>query len=234
MMGFAHATAELGMRAGKTGIAGKFKQMKANYLLKLAVLAGTGVFLAASPAAVAQVYNFSFVGAGGMDATGTITTAGGVATGGSIFVTGVPVEASPSTLVTASGDLLTAGGDVRNHDGDVITYDTVANPLSDPVFDSTGVAFGSDFFGYDGGTPEYNTIINIWGNSPGSYSMFVGQAQLDGNGNVIGDAQWVYTQDNGSLTLTPAPEPSVLTNTVFLGGLTAGFMAIRRRRAAAK
>lgn len=196
------------------------------------IAVAAGLMLAASgQSAVAQIYNFTFLG-GGMNATGTIDIVSGVATSGSINVTGVPLEANPSMFTTASGDLLTLGGDVRNHDGDVITYDTVANAGNDPVFDSTGIAFGSDFFGYDGGTPEYNTIINIWGNSPGSYSMFVGEAQLDGSGNVIGDPQWVYTTGNGSLTLTtPTPEPSTVA-LIMLGALT-GFAVIRRRRATA-
>ena len=117
-----------------------------------------------------------------------------------------PSKRPPHTpLTTAVGDLLTAGGDVRNQDGDVITYDTVANPLSDPIFDGTGVCFASGFYGYDGGTPEYNALINIWGNGPGSYGMFIGEANVDGNGNVIGDAQWVYVYDEtGTMTVTPS------------------------------
>ncbi len=190
------------------------------------------MLIGSSQAAVAQVYNFTFNG-GGMNATGTIDIVSGVATSGSINVTGVPLEADPSMLTTASGDLLTLGGDVRNHDGDVITYDTVANAANDPVFDNTGVAFASGFYGYDGGTPEYNAIINLWGNSPGSYSLFVAEAQLDGSGNVIGDPQWVYAQSNGSLTLTtPTPEPSTV-GLITLGALMVGFVAIRRRRATA-
>jgi len=180
----------------------------------------TLLLIALAQAAVAQTYNFTFTGNDGIDATGTISILGGVAQSGSIYVTGVPLEANPSMFTTAAGDLLTAGGDVRNHDGDVITYDTVANALNNPIFDNTGVAFGSGYYGMDGGTPEYNTIINLWGNSPGSYGMFIGEANVDGNGNVIGDAQWVYVYDEpGTLTLTPVPEPT--TAGCFLLGLGA-------------
>ena len=126
------------------------------------------------------------------------------------------------------GDLLTAGGDVRNHNGDVVTYDTVANALNDPVFDGTGVAFASGFYGYDGGTPEYNALINIWGNGAGSYGMFIGEANVDGNGNVIGDAGWVYVyNETGTLTLTPVPEPATLA----LAGLSGlSLLLVRRQR----
>ena len=140
------------------------------------------MLLASAPAAVAQIYTFTFTGNDGIDASGTIDIVGGVAqSDSSINVINVPLEASTSApLTTASGNLLTAGGDVRNHDGDVITYDTVVNPLNDPIFDNTGVCFASGFYGYDGGTPEYNALINIWGNGPGSYGMFIGEANPAG------------------------------------------------------
>jgi hypothetical protein len=173
------------------------------------------VLLASAPAVADQIYNFTFTGNDGIDATGTISIVGGVAQSGSISVINVPLEAPPHTpLTTAAGDFLTAGGDVRNHDGDVVTYDTVVNPLNDPVFDSIGVAFASGFYGTDGGTPEYNTLINLWGNSPGSYGMFIGEANpadLEPDGTLIPgrDAQWVYVyNESGTLTLTPVPEPS--------------------------
>ncbi|HEX3624807.1 MAG TPA: hypothetical protein VGN23_14925 [Verrucomicrobiae bacterium] len=209
--------------------------MKTTSLLTLPVFAGAILLLAPTPRAVAavQFYDFTFTGNDGIDATGTIGIDGGVAVSGSITVTGVPLEATPSTLVTASGALLTPDGDVRNHDGDVVTYDTVVNPSNDPIFDSTGVAFGSGYFGTDGGTPEDNTLINIWGNSPGSYGMFIGEANVDANGNVIGDPQWVYVYDEpGTLTLASIPESAKWTNSALLGALMSGSLAIRRRRAA--
>jgi hypothetical protein len=179
--------------------------------------------LASSATASTITYNFTFTGSGGMDATGTISISNGVAQSGSINVTGVPVEASPLTLISAAGFLLPASGstDARNHDGDVITYDNIVNVANDPVVDGNGLGFGSGQYGAN----SYNTLINLWGNSPGSYALFVGEAQVDGNGNVVGDAQYVYHWENGSLTLTPTPEPATLSLLV-LGGLA----MLRRRR----
>ena len=58
--------------------------------------------LCMATAAVADMYNFTFTGNNGMDATGTITILGGVAQSGSINVTGVPIEAFPYTLINAA------------------------------------------------------------------------------------------------------------------------------------
>jgi hypothetical protein len=203
-----------------------FEKSTMNFFSRIGTVAVL-MLLASAPAAVADIYNFMFTSSG-MNATGTIDIVGGVAQSGSIYVTGVPLEANPSMFTTAAGDLLTAGGDVRDHDGDVITYDTVANPSNDPIFDSQyGVAFGSGYYGSDGGTPEYNTVINLWGNSPGSYGLFVGEAELDGNGNVVGNPEYVYAIQNGSLTLTPVPEPGTL---VLLGMGGFGLLAYAWRR----
>jgi hypothetical protein len=79
---------------------------------------------------------------------------------------------------------------------------------------------------------HYNTLINLWGNSPGSYTLFVAEANVDGNGNVIGDAQYVYHAESGSLSLTSVPIPEPSTAALVLCALTAGFVAIRRRAAA--
>ena len=181
-------------------------------LLTLVVLAGTGMLLASSPAAVAavQTYDFTFTGGSGMDATGTISVNNGIAQSGSINVTGVPLEATPTTLINASGALIpdpAAPGSLTllNHDGDNIIIDNVVNIGSDPVLTGNGLGFAS---GQYQDSVHFNTLINIWGNSPGSYTLFVAEAQLDANGNVIGDPQWVYAADNGSLTLTAAPEPA--------------------------
>jgi hypothetical protein len=210
--------------------------MRTTDFVTLAISAGAAMLLASTPTAVAalQTYDFVFT-SGGMDATGTITVDNGAAVSGSINVTGVPLEASPTTLISAAGLLLPASGatDARNHDGDVITYDNVVNPGSNPILSGNGLGFGSGQYGAN----NYNLLINLWGNSPDSYTLFIGEAQLDGNGNVIGDPQWVYALNNGSLTLTVAvPEPTTWTSPMVLVALavcSAGPVAFRRRRAVA-
>lgn len=210
--------------------------------MKLSVVATAGLALLLSgTAAVAQTYDFTFTGNNGMDATGTFDIVGGVVqSDSSISVINVPLEAGSPPYTTASGNFLTAGGDVRDFDGDVITYDTVVNPLSNPIFDSTGVTFASSIINgnissapaaSDGGTPVYDTLINIWGNGPGSYTMFVGEANpadLNPDGTLIAgrDAQWVYVYgESGTMNITPVPEPA--TAGCLLLGL--GVFALTRR-----
>jgi len=193
------------------------------------------MLVASATAAMAQTYNFTFTGNSGIDASGTLTFLGGNVQSGFINVINVPLEANPSITTTATGNFLTAGGDVRDLDGDVVTYDTFANSSGNPIFDGTGVAFASGPAGSDGGTPVYDTVINIWGNSPGSYGMFIGEANpadLEPDGTLIPgrDAQWVYVYDetgNTTLTLVPIPEPTTLS--LLSAGLL-GLLAIRRRK----
>jgi hypothetical protein len=192
--------------------------------------------IAVAPAAVAQTYNFTFTGNSGMDASGTIFVASGVALSGSINVINVPFESFPGTT-NASGDLVPDPASpspltLVNHDGDDAIIDNIVfpgAPPTDQVLDDDGLGFAS---GPYQDSVHFNTLINLWGNSPSSYTLFVAEAQLDGSGNVIGDPQWVYVLEDGSLTLTAVPEPS--TNAlVILGALTVGFALIRRRRAVA-
>lgn len=191
-------------------------------ILPFTLLVGTGMLFASSPAATAALdtpgwtysnndpsppitYDFTFT-SGGMDAAGTIIVENGVAQVGSVNVTGVPIEASPNTLISASGSLLPANGVTTDidHDGDDIIFDNLVT-MSDPILDGDGLGFGS---GQYQDSSHYNTLINLWGNSPGSYELFVAEADLDANGNVIGDPQWVYAESVGSLTLIAIPEPA--------------------------
>ena len=190
------------------------------------------MLLASAPAAFAQTYDFTFT-SGGMDATGTITVVGGVAQSGSINVTGIPIEADPSMLISASGALLPGSGAAQNHNGDNLPYDNLVNFANNPILTGNGIDFVSGQYG----PTHYNTLIGLWGGDvngnpvPNEYTLFVGEAELDGNGNVIpGENEYVYTDNSGSLTLTTVPEPS--TDALILGALAAGFVAMRRRVAA--
>ena len=175
--------------------------------ITMAILAGTGMLLASSSAANAAVeYNFTFTGNNGMDATGTIFVDSGVVQSGSINVTGAPVEANPSMLVNSSGVLLPGSGSAQNQNGDNLPYDNLINFGNDPILTANGMDFAS---GQYSGT-HYHTLIGLWGGdvngnpSPGLYTLFVGEALLDGNGNVL-VSEYVYDAESGSLVVAPEP-----------------------------
>ncbi len=189
------------------------------------------MLIASAPAAADPIYNFTFTSSGGMDATGTITVGGGLAEIGSIDVTGVPVEASPSTLISVTAPLLPGSGgveNVENHNGDVVTYDNLVDFSNDPILDGNGLGFGSGQYG----PTHYNTLVglnggDVYGNlSPGLYTLFVGEAQLNLDGSVA-VPEYVYYYDSGSLTITSVPEPATYA---LFGVLAVGFLATRRRQ----
>jgi hypothetical protein len=189
------------------------------------------MLIASAPAAADPIYNFTFTSSGGMDATGTITVGGGLAEIGSIDVTGVPVEASPSTLISVTAPLLPGSGgveNVENHNGDVVTYDYLVDFSNDPILDGNGLGFGSGQYG----PTHYNTLVglnggDVYGNlSPGLYTLFVGEAQLNLDGSVA-VPEYVYYYDSGSLTITSVPEPATYA---LFGVLAVGCLAMRRRR----
>jgi hypothetical protein len=191
------------------------------------------ILIASAPAAADVIYDFTFTSGGGMDATGTISVnpITGLADSGSINVTGIPVEASPMTLLTATAPLLPGSGGVENvtdHNGDVVTYDNLVDFADNPILDGNGLGFGSGQYG----PTQYNTLIglnggDIYGNlSPGLYTLFVGEAQLNPNGSVA-VPEYVYSYDSGSLTVTPVPEPATYA---LFGVLAVGCLAMRRPR----
>jgi hypothetical protein len=131
-------------------------------------------------------------------------------------ITGIPIEhpvaGDPTALTLTGVPLLPASGvtDAENHNGDVITYDNVVNVAQDPILNGNGLGFGSGQYG----PTHYNTLINLWGNSPGSYTLFVGEAGVHYGGTY--DAEYVYASDTGSLTITPVPD----------GGLTIAMLGM--------
>ncbi|HTQ30863.1 MAG TPA: PEP-CTERM sorting domain-containing protein [Opitutaceae bacterium] len=191
----------------------------------------TGLLLLVfASSAHAQIFNFTFTSSG-MNATGMIDVVSGVAQSGTINVTGVPVEADPSMLITAAGSLLPGSGAVENHNGDVLTYDNLVSFSSDPILTGNGLVFVAGQYG----PTHYNTLIGLnggdaYGNlSPGEYTLFVGEALLDGSGNVIAP-EYVYHWDTafGSLSLTAIPEPAAYAAVFGLAALV--FVVIRRRK----
>ncbi|HEY1791084.1 MAG TPA: hypothetical protein VGJ73_23245 [Verrucomicrobiae bacterium] len=221
--------------------------MKSLYIFKLARLAGCLTLLSWAPAALAaidpltvqdpplvpgiQTYAFDFSGGDGVQAAGTITVDNGVAQSGSISVTGVPTEANSSILINAAGPLIPDSGapnseTLIDHDGDDIIIDDMVYGGSDPILDGDGLGFAS---GQYQDSVHYETLINLWGNSPGSYTLFVAEAQLDSNGNVIGDPQYVYNLSGGSIIFSPVPEPVTFAASAGLGAF--GMCLLRRRLA---
>ncbi len=140
---------------------------------------------------------------------GSFSLLDGVATSGSINVTNVPVEADPSTLLTASGLLIPGSGTATDLNGDVAAFDNLVDLSSTPILDGNGLAFGSGQYSSNG----YTTLIGLNGGNiygvipPYGYTLFVGIGIPDGN------HEYVYTSSyTGTLTVTPdtsaAPEPS--------------------------
>jgi hypothetical protein len=222
--------------------------MKTHYISKLAILAGCLALLSQAPAALAalvpitvqdppmlpgiQTYDFEFSGSGGVQAAGTITVDNGVAQTGSISVTGVPTEANSTILINAAGPLIPDSDSPNaetlvDHDGDDIIFDDLVYGGTDPILDGDGLGFAS---GQYQDSQHYNVLINLWGNSPGSYTLFVAEAQVDSNGNVIGDPQYVYNSSNGSLIFSTAPEPATFAALAGLGALGTCFLPRRSTR----
>ncbi len=174
------------------------------------------------PAALAQTvtyYDFTFTDTSNslVSATGSFSfdTSDGLATVGSVTVSG-PSGYLNGTLSLAAlqnpvGQLTT----VRNVAGDDIIFDNLVYPNSNPVFDSVG---GLGFVSSTDNNPDY--MVNIWGNSPGSYTL--AEVGNDGQGRV-----YVYG-DAGTLTLTQIPEPSAYA--AMLGLATLGLASLRRFR----
>jgi hypothetical protein len=141
----------------------------------------------------AQWYNITFNGSG-YAANGQIDVAGGLATSGYL-------------TVTAGNDLgtyylATGGPSVRVGGGTDLIYDNVVNPSADPFLDGDGLAFALN------NATSSNPGFNLWGNSPGSYSLF------DASNTEYFDA-------GGTATITPGPVPEPTTAGCFLLGLGA-------------
>ena len=157
---------------------------KMRSLLKwnLVVLA-LAVGLTCGTGALADTFSFTYV-SGGVTASGTLTgtsIGGGVydITSGTVTLTGAPISGSGSLVLNPN-----APGTYNAYvgGGTILTYDNLLFQGSNPPIDSNGLLF--DIGGID---------VNIWGNGPGSFTLFEGN--------------YIFS-DSGSLTV---PEPSVLS-----------------------
>lgn len=142
----------------------------------------------------AQLYDIAFTG-GSSAANGQIDVVGGIATAGYLDVT-AGANQGTYNLVSLTSLLITGGTpsvpSIRFTDGTDEIFDNAVNVNSDPFLTGNGLEFANDHL----------IGFNLWGNSPGSYTLF----------DVSGppDTQ-VYFSDNGTATITPVPEPASAT-----------------------
>ena len=138
-------------------------------------------------------------------------------------------------MINAAGSLLPGSGSAQNHNGDNLPYDNIVNFANNPILTGNGMDFVSGQYG----PTHYNTLIGLWGGdvngnpSPGLYTLFVGEALLDGNGNVL-VSEYVYSASSGSLSLTLAavPEPATYGTLAGASLLLVSFGSQLRRKKA--
>ena len=139
--------------------------------------------------AQAQTFDISFNGSTST-AIGQITVVGGIATSGYLDVT-AGANLGTYNLVSLTSPLINGTPGIgtqtlRIGGANDQIFDDVVNTSSNPFLTGNGLEFAN------------STAVgfNLWGNGPGSYSLF--------------DADNVYIIDGGAATLTPAaaPEPS--------------------------
>ena len=152
----------------------------------------------------AQMYDIIFTG-GSSAANGQIDVVGGFATSGYLDVT-AGANQGTYNLVSLTSPLITGGTpsvpSVRFTDGTDLIFDNAVNVSSDPYLTDNGLVFANDHL----------VGFNLWGNSPGSYSLFDVSGPPDAH---------VYVIDNGTATITPGPVPEPTTAGCFLLGLGA-------------
>jgi len=139
----------------------------------------------------AQLYNITFTG-GSSAANGQIDVVGGIATSGYLDVTLGPNQGTYN-LVSLTSPLITGGSpsvpSIRFTDGTDQIFDNAVNVGSNPFLTGDGLEFANDHL----------IGFNLWGNGPGSYSLFDVSGPPDVHEYII---------DGGTATIAPVPEPT--------------------------
>jgi hypothetical protein len=173
------------------------KQKETMKKIQLAIMAAAMVI---AVQARASLYDITFTG-GGSTANGQIDVVSGLATSGFLTITAGPQMGTYALLPGGPGVTTSPLGNF-NTDSQVFT--------AAPTFflDSWGLLFTD-------GTVE----INMWGNSPGNYSLWGAPPQ------------WSPQVDGGTATLTAVPEAStMIAGALLLLPFGASTLRILRRK----
>lgn len=163
------------------------------------------MLLFAPAGAEATVYNYDFTSTDGLlNAEGAFTVTGDEITGVTGALSGLVTQTinaiAPSTALY---------GYSTSPDG-AFYYDNVLSAAANPYLDIGGVLFTT--------TQNPGGYWNLWGNSPGNYSLF---ESAPGRGYPI--------QESGNLTVSAVPEPSTWAM-LLLGFAGLGFAGYRRAK----
>ncbi|MGD0886853.1 MAG: hypothetical protein ABSA46_18585 [Thermodesulfovibrionales bacterium] len=163
-------------------------------------------------------YSFTFMsGDGTYGVQGTLITPSNgdgplTVSGGSVIGDGTSNNGISYSLVSLSDPRVNLGGpSIRPFGATDLIFDNQLTPGSNPVLDGNGLVFES------ANTLSY---LNIWGNSPGSYTLF----QL--GYNTATQAELYGPQVNGIATVTATPIPAAAW--LFGSGLI-GLVGIRKK-----
>jgi hypothetical protein len=170
-------------------------------------IVAVGLLLGFGVQAYGITYDFTFTG-GGVVASGWFDapTLGGVVTDGEVDVTGAALNGTFGWV---------QGPTVRAVDGTDIIFDNVFSPAADPALDGKGLGFANGYMS----PGHYDGVVNIWGNSPGNYSLF------EAGGSVRAYNEY----DGGTLRVTERAIPDGGITAAMLGMSMLGLGLVRRQ-----